>query len=201
MTELQPGTSQAGASATRPLMFETKIPSAVTFGIGVLLFFMPFVDIKCNNMILQNVSGVQLATGFQVDSPGEDNSIFGDMDKNDAEESEIKMAKTSSPNAFALAALVLAVLTFVLALVNNKTAITGAVISSALCVVALFATMIDIKRKIKLDLPGKTRKASGLDKFGEGMYIAVDFTPWFYITIIAFGLGAWFCYRRMNVNK
>ena len=67
MSELQPGSTPVTTATTpQPGIFGTKIPSSVAFGIGVLLFFMPFVDIKCNTMTLQTVSGVQLATGFEV---------------------------------------------------------------------------------------------------------------------------------------
>ena len=38
----------------------TKIPGTVAFGIAILLFFMPFIDIKCNSITLQKVSGVDL---------------------------------------------------------------------------------------------------------------------------------------------
>ena len=66
--------------APQPGIFGTKIPSSVAFGIGVLLFFMPFVDIKCNSMTLQKVTGAQLATGFEIKGPGSDNSLVGDFE-------------------------------------------------------------------------------------------------------------------------
>ena len=49
-----------------PGVFGTKIPSTVTFVVAVLLFLMPCIDIKCNNMSLQTDSGVELATGFKL---------------------------------------------------------------------------------------------------------------------------------------
>ena len=53
------------------------------------------------------------------------------------------------------------------------------------------------------ELGNKTRStgATDFDKLGDSMYIAVDFTPWFYIAVIAFAAGAWFCYKRMQLSK
>jgi hypothetical protein len=42
---------------------------------------------------------------------------------------------------------------------------------------------------------------SGFDKLGDSIYIAVDFTPWFYIAVIAFLVAAFFCYKRMQETK
>jgi hypothetical protein len=68
--------------------------------------------------------------------------------------------------------------------------------------------MIDIKKKIKFEMPGSNTKTSteddplGLNKLGsevsDKLNITVDFTPWFYIAVLAFLAGAYFCYRRMK---
>jgi hypothetical protein len=36
---------------------------------------------------------------------------------------------------------------------------------------------------------------------GDKMNITVDFTPWFYIAVIAFLAAAFFCYKRMSASK
>ncbi len=207
MSEIQSTDTPISASApvSQPGVFGTKIPSSVAFGIGVLLFFMPFLDIKCNSMVLQKVSGVQLATGFKIKSPG-DNSLIGsfeNMGDNDAK-SNTKTEKTEKkdPNMLALAALILGVAGLVFALKNIK---TGGLIAGILAAVALIATMIDVKSKLKTELPGlnKTRDtmSDGIDKLGDDIYISVDFTPWFYIAVIAFGVAAFFCYKQIKEHK
>jgi hypothetical protein len=201
MTEQQPGSSPVTPATPQQGIFGTKIPSSVAFGIGVLLFFMPFIDIKCNTMTLQTVSGVQLATGFEIKG-GSDNSLFGGLEKLD-NDVKVNTREKKDPNLFALAALGLGVISFVLALVNSKGSMTIGVISGTLSVAALIGTLIDIKKQLKLDLPeinNRAKDSGGLDRFGDGIYIAVDFTPWFYIAVIAFALGAWFCYKRIQVR-
>src|SRR6185436_10271425 len=85
-------TTSTPVSAT-PGMFGTKIPSSVAFVVAVLLFFMPFIDIKCNNMSLQQVSGFQLATGFKMKNNSSDNSFLNDV-KSDKVDEGITKATT-----------------------------------------------------------------------------------------------------------
>ena len=206
MSEDQPNLAPA-TPTTKPGILGTKIPAAVAFGIAVLLFFMPFIDIKCNSLTLQKVSGAQLATGFKIKSPGSDNTLVGSFEKMDKGDSQVRRSgEENDPNIFALAALGLGIFAFVLSLVDKKGAVTGAGITGILAAVSLMATLIDIKRKVKMDLPemGNKAKDSGatdFEKLGNSMSIAVDFTAWFYIAVIAFAAGAWFCYKRMLINK
>lgn len=209
MSEIQPGASYIPPSATasQPGIFGTKIPSSVAFGIGVLLFFMPFLDIKCNTMILQKVSGVQLATGFEIKSPGSDNTLVGNFEKMDDGDTKVSTkGEKKEPNMLALAALVLGIVGLVLSLLNAKAGGTGGVVTGALAAVALIATMIDVKSKLKAEMPGLQNRArgesvSGFDKLGDSIYIAIDFTPWFYIAVISFLVAAFFCYKRMQETK
>lgn len=209
MTEIQSTESYIPASTPTPQpgIFGTKIPSSIAFGIGVLLFFMPFLDIKCNTMVLQKVSGVQLATGFQIKSPGSDNTLVGGFENmNDRDTKATTKGEKKEPNMLALAALVLGVIGLVFALLNTKTGGTGGIITGILAAVALIATMIDVKSKVKAEMPDLRNRprgddASGFDKLGDSIYIAVDFTPWFYIAVIAFLAAAFFCYKRMQETR
>src|SRR4030095_6477648 len=141
-------------SSQQPGIFTTKIPSAVTFGIGILLFFMPFVDIKCNSITLQKVTGAELATGFEIKGPGSDNTVVGDFEKMDDKKGDVHFREgKNDPNIFALVALAMAVLAFIFSLVDSKKALTGAVIAGALTVAALIGAMIDIKRKVEVQVP------------------------------------------------
>ena len=209
MTEIQSTESYIPASTPTPQpgIFGTKIPSSIAFGIGVLLFFMPFLDIKCNTMVLQKVSGVQLATGFQIKSPGSDNTLVGGFENmNDRDTKATTKGEKKEPNMLALAALVLGAIGLVFALLNAKTGGTGGIITGILAAVALIATMIDVKSKVKAEMPDLRNRprgddASGFDKLGDSIYIAVDFTPWFYIAVIAFLAAAFFCYKRMQETR
>ena len=77
-------------------------------------------------MTLQKVTGVQLATGFEVKGPGSDNSLVGDFKKMDNDKNEVNSkGEKNDPNILALVALGLGVIAFVLSLVDSKGAISG----------------------------------------------------------------------------
>lgn len=196
-------------AAPAPGMFGTKIPSSVAFVVAVLLFFMPFVDIKCNNMSLQQVSGIQLATGFKMKNNSSDNSYLDDV-KTDKVDNAITKTTTNTdkkdPNLYALIALGLGVLGLLLSFTNAKAAIGGAMVTGIASAGAMIGMMLDLKKKVKMDIPDVSDKTP--DKIGDKMSdlsdkmnISVDFTPWFYISILAFLAAAFFCYKRMSAKK
>jgi len=103
-------------------VFGTKIPATVAFAIAVLLFFMPFIDIKCNSMSLQTVSGFQLATGFKMKNSGSDNSSLNDKITDDTKSKSRSDSEKKDPNFYALIALALGVLGLGLSLTKSKPA-------------------------------------------------------------------------------
>ncbi|MDZ4808291.1 MAG: hypothetical protein SGI96_08465 [Bacteroidota bacterium] len=204
-------------AAPSPGMFGSKIPSSIAFIVAVLLFFMPFVDIKCNNMSLQQVSGIQLATGFKMKNSSSDNSYLNDI-KSETVDKNITKAATNTdkkdPNLFALIALGLGVLGLILSFTNAKAAIGGAMVTGIASAGAMIGLMLDLKKKVKMDIPDVSDKTpdndvgNTIDKIGnkmndltDKMNITVDFTPWFYVSVIAFLAAAFFCYKRMSAKK
>lgn len=171
-----------------PGVFSTGLPSIATLATGVLLFLLPFIDIKCNNVSLKTVSGFELATGFSVGKGG-NNTLF-----NDNEQTSTKEKKDG--NIYAIIALALGVVALGLSFVNAKAGITGAMITAIGAAVALIGLMIDIKKQVNLDKGGTTG-----DHLTENINIRVEFTPWFYISLIAFVVAAFFCFKRLQSSS
>lgn len=172
-------------------VFGTKIPTSVTLAIAVVLFFMPFLDIKCNDMSLQKISGLELATGFRIKNSND--SFLGNLDKLDNTESSTSSSKgqKKDPNIYALAALGFAVLGLVLSLLAGKAGGIGAMLTSVVGAVSLILLLADIKSDIKAEIGDASK---------DGVSISVDFTPVFYITIIVFLAAAYFGYRRTKTS-
>lgn len=161
-------------------------------------------------MSLQTVSGVQLATGFKTKNSSSDNSFLNDV-KTDKVDETITKATTKTdkkdPNLYAMIALGLGLLGLGLSFVKAKAAAGGAIATGLASAAALIGLMIDIKQKVKIDYPDTGGSAEndfekGINKIGktvsETMNITVDFTPWFYIALIAFLAAAFFSYKRMQ---
>ena len=72
MGPIQPPTTPATSSAM-PGMFGTRIPSSVAFAVGVLLFFLPFAEIKCSRTVLTQKSGLDIALGNKWKPVSENN--------------------------------------------------------------------------------------------------------------------------------
>ena len=113
------------------------------------------------------------------------------------------------PNLYAMVALGLGVLGLLLSFTNAKAAIGGAMVTGIGAAGAMIGMMLDVKKKVKLDIPGGDKEggeiSKGIDKISETvsdkMNITVDFTPWFYIAVVAFLAAAFFCYKRMSSTK
>ncbi len=207
MSQEQPSIQPAYTYEKKPGVFATKIPSAVVLGIGVLLFFLPFIDVRCNGMSLATISGVQLATGYTIDKEGKSNSI--DIPVVD-EKVTVGDKEKGERNPMALAALILGAVSFIVAIALKKNII--GIITSVLTAAALIALMVDIRSQIdkRIKLPdagtlGGEDDFLGLKKLGMGvgdkMAITVEFTPWFYIAVAAFLAGAFFCYKRWRSEE
>jgi len=203
----QPSTIPQFIPPAKPSMFGSRVPSSISYLVVLLLFFLPFLEIRCNGMKLQTVSGFQLATGFKTDnrnSMGADDMLTKSATKSDSHK----------PNMYAMAGLALAVLGLILSVVNTRSTAAGGIATGVLGAAALAGLLIDIKKQTRSglfgDLAEKSKditngKSPGVDesvnKVGEtlsGLSITVDFAPWFYIALIGFVLAAFFCYKRMT---
>src|SRR3954471_14062422 len=62
-----------GTQATMPVtspasstsLFGTKIPSSIAFLLAILLFLLPFAEIRCNGAAVANNTGLGIATGTE----------------------------------------------------------------------------------------------------------------------------------------
>jgi hypothetical protein len=189
-----------------PGMFGTKIPSVVTMAVVVFLFILPFVEIRCNGMKLQNVSGVQLATGFKTEKSG-----YGDF-STDALTKTTTNTSRQQPNMYALAALVLAAAGLGLAFVNKRMAAAGGMSVAVLGLAAMVGLMLDIKKQMQHgvfgELGNKTsgdagEKIPGLENGIKNITdnmpaITVEFAPFFFVVMAGFAAAAFFYYKRMK---
>jgi hypothetical protein len=168
-----------------------KTPSSIAFVVGTLLFFLPFLEIKCNNMSLQKLSGAELATGYKINTPGSQNTLFeGLVKENTDNKPSISKNDNKEPNLYALAALALGALGLILSFTNIKAAGIGGLLTGSLAAASLIGLLIDVKRQLKSEMK--------FDGVTSDVNIAVDFTPWFYISIISFAVAAYFSYKRMK---
>lgn len=186
--------------APPPAIMKTKMPSTVAFAVGILLFFMPFSEIKCSGSTIMSKSGVSYALGSDWKSTGAlGNKGMGELT------SKTKNEKEGMAQPLAIAALALGILGLGLCFSNSKSAFSGGAVAGALAAGSLIGLMFEVKKWFNNGLA-----KDALDKVSEGgsgfgsmsdVKPALAFSSWFYIAIIAFLAAAFFCYKRMSANK
>lgn len=199
--------------SSSPGIFGSKVPASAAFIVALLLFLMPFVDIKCNGSSLKKFSGVELATGYKVDMDGKNNSLLDDA-KETSVNTTAKVTDKSKKSLYILIALIVGGVGLILSFSKAKAFIAIAMLAGILGAGGLIMGMIDIKKDAKISAPNVKDKTpdndvgNTIDKIGDKMSdlsdnikITVDFTPWFYIAVIAFLAAAFFSYRRMSAIK
>ena len=171
----------------------TKIPATTAFLIALLLFLLPFAEIKCNGTALARNTGLGIAIGGEWKEVVSKN-IFGQS--LNTEDSKREFNQKQDPNIFAIVALALAATGFLIALLNLKGGGKINLIVALLAMVSLIAMLIDLKSKAKSDT---SVKSSDLDA-NIGVKITVDGTTWFYFALILFLAAAFFSWQRSKMK-
>ena len=109
---------------------------------------------------------------------------------------------------FAVAALGLGVLGLLLSFANAKTGGAGGLFTGVLSAGALIGLMFEVKKNFNksiadqaADKSGQGSDDFGLNRIGDtmnDMKPVLDFTPWFFVAVVAFLAAAFFCYKRMR---
>jgi hypothetical protein len=192
-----------------PGMLGTRTPSSVAFAIGILLFFLPFSEMRCGGSAFMNQTG----KGFILNENWKPTGTAGMLGKESMKESTSKVTgeKAGNTRIFAMAAAGLALLGFLLSFANARTGGIGGIVTGILAAGALVAMMFDLKKwfsdSLAKEAMDKTKEGAdniGLDKIGNTMgdiKPTLAFTPWFYIAVVAFLAAAFFCYKRMQSSK
>jgi hypothetical protein len=174
-------------------IFGTKFPATAAFLVAILLFLLPFAEVRCNGSAMANNTGLGIAMGSEWKEVVTKN-IFGEsLNTNDSKK---EFNQKRDPNIFAIAALALGVLGLLMALLNFNGGGKINLIVGLLAAASLIAMLIDLKSKVKSDT---SVKSSDLN-FNVGTKITVDGTAWFYFTLILFLAAAFFGWQQSKVK-
>ena len=190
MSEQQTG-QEIPTAVYRRGIFDSGIPASVAFIIGALLFLLPFIEIKCNAQPVDDISGAELATGYRVKATKSDNTLVGKLENSTMLDSgsEQLSIKGNDVNLFALTALLAAVLGFIAMFIKSKTASKMGLLFGIIAAGGLIGLWIQITRQVK--------EETGSTAMEAGSIVSVTFTPWFYLSLMAFLLAAFSCYLRI----
>src|ERR1700750_272312 len=99
----------------------TKIPGSAAFLVGILLFLLPFAEVKCNGETVASNTGIGIAMGKDWKETVTKN-IFGNgfnsnMEMNSSNENKFQKQEA---NKFAIAALALGILGLLIAFLSSQ---------------------------------------------------------------------------------
>ena len=176
----------AGMPPRAMAVFGTRIPSAVTFAVGMLLFLLPFFEINFTNLFALQNSGLGIAAGndWKLSEKG----LIGRMVGGGGDFSHINK---NEPNIYAIIALALGSAAFILSLLKTRQAHRIAMVLGIFTTAMLIGLWIDLRKTMNLPVTSTSQ---------ENIFtVSFQPTPWFYISVIAFLVAAFFCYKRAQL--
>ena len=183
-TGTQDSTLQVSRTPATTGMFGSSMPSAVAFLAAILLFLLPFAEVRCNGTALANNTGLGIAMGSDWKEVITKN-IFGDSGEMETKEKK-EYNKSHDPNVFAIIALALGVIGFLVAVlaVARKSNINFYI--GLFAAASLVAMLIDLRSKAKSDT---SLNSSNVD-VNVPVKITVDGTAAYYIAVVVFIVAA-----------
>jgi hypothetical protein len=191
MESNQPTASSQNVYVSKPP--SNKLPVALSFLAGCLMFFLPFVEIKCNGSTMAKATGIDLVTGTDMKPAGALESLnnFGDSFSNNENTTvETKKENKLEANMFAMAALGLGVLGLLIAFLSSGNKLTGVI--AVLAIAALIALMVDVKSQIKND-------PQTLGSDATDVKITAEFTIGYFLSLVAFLIAAIVSFKKRRI--
>lgn len=179
--------------------YRTPHLTTISFAAGVLLFLLPFVEIKCSGQTMQKISGLDLVTGTSL----KNNSDMGfdrmtnSFDRgNDTAAMKTKADEEVKAYTIALIALIFGVAGVIISLMKkggyNKLEIVAGIVGAICLLILMVQVKNDVGDMIKSE-------SGGADDFGGLGGITVDFTFWFYVCLLSYLVAAFFSYKQKDL--
>jgi hypothetical protein len=174
--------------------FRKKHTSSVAYLVGLLLFFLPFVQIKCNDMPFAENTGMGLAFGVDYKVTNSLNSPEESSGKK--VRTEISTTEKGKMYVLALLALVLGVVGLGISLSKMRSGPSANRIIGILAALCMIALMFQISADVK----GESNKPDRVGDFTDAVRVSVDYTFWFYLSVCSFLAAAFFSYKHKQLG-
>jgi hypothetical protein len=171
-------------------LFGSPFLTSGAFLIGILLFFMPFFEFKCNTVPVTKVTGINLATGYNIKSPMGDDSVAGRMERFSGNSGP----GHREPYTYALVALSFAMAGFLLSWLRGKVGTFSGIIFGVFSFATMIVMLVDIKRDVRNSGPS-------IFDTDYPLKFEVVFTIWFFLATCLFALAAIFSFLRTKTTQ
>lgn len=176
--------------------FRKRHTNTVSFAVGILLFLLPFVELKCGSMTLVGNTGIGLAIGspWKTALGAGDNEYLEKL--RSPTDKPTKEMLREGPNVFAILALVFAVAGVGICFSFHRTRSMVAMSAGILATLMLIALLIQFKIAMRSALNSSTE----IKDINMGMVIKLKFTIWYFLSLACFAAAAFFSYKHSRIE-
>ena len=170
--------------------------TTIAFGAGLLLFFLPFLEIKCNGSSVAQLSGKDMVVGS---APKVSNDLenlgkgFGDREYANTGS---KTGTKGKVYVVAIIALALGLLGLVASLQKPKPNYTATTIAGIAGAIALIILIIQVKGDINNEMKTQAGSDAFSNQFAGMLKVSVGITAWFILCLLSYIAAAFFSYKR-----
>lgn len=177
--------------------YATPRLTTISFAAGVLLFLLPFAEIRCNGASFAQISGLNMVTGSAPKMSGDLENLTQSLGRLDNSTIKTEKGKGEGKSyAFAVIALLLGIGGLVVSLLKKRTHDPLELLLGVVGAVALIALMIQVKADVNTQL--KTGNENADDMNGM-VRVSVDFTAWFFLCVACYLASAFFSYKQKEL--
>lgn len=178
--------------------FRKRHTVTISFAVALLLFLMPFAELKCSSMTLAGNTGIGLALGKKWKVVMMNDNELMDKINSSARDGKKNALESDGPNIFLIIAIGAGLCGLVFTFTNFKLRPVLCMCAGILSFLMLIAIMIQFNIAMKSALAQKD-KNSGLN-MEMGMLMKINFTIWYYASLTAFAAAAFFSYKHHRIE-
>lgn len=184
--------------------FRRRHTVTFSFLAGVLLFFLPFAELRCMDYKIAKNSGWGIASGAQWKSSALNDiqnmqQMMESVSKKQSAEIKTGNQMKEGPNIFAIAALAAGIIGLVASLLPGKKRSLVTMSAGILGVLMLVALFFQLKWQLRSQLSsGRGSSEKGMDIYNK--LISLQFTVWFYLAAAAYALAAFFGFKHHRIE-
>jgi len=169
--------------------------TTAAFAVGILLFLLPFAQLKCGGMTLAENSGIGIALGteWKITMVGSSSDLLKDKSKIGKNDKGNPL-KGGDPNIFAIVALVTAAIGLAFGLSNQKYRAMMGLCTGILAAIMLIAVMVQFKMAMSSALSNDNSET--LKDIEMGAVLKLQFTVWYFLSLASFAAAAFFNYKH-----
>ena len=177
------------ASAGEESFFRSKYTTTIAFAAAVLLFLLPFVEVRCNGMTVAQNTGLGLAVGNDYALGESMKSLQNSINEDRDIQKDGPTKESGKVYVLALISLILGIVGIALSFTNNRIGIINTMIG-VLAALSLIGLMFHLNHDID--------QKSGRDNndVADSARVSIAFTIWYFLSLVLFLAGAFFSFKR-----